>query len=81
MALTQSSSEYYFTPAGTLECVAPAGGVNWAAAQEGAEATFFHVFFTVFSCFFSLVGFCDFYLLSAFSEFIEILIFLCLNIF
>jgi hypothetical protein len=42
--LTAHRGESYFAPAGALECVAPAVGVNWAAAQEGAKATCFHVF-------------------------------------
>jgi hypothetical protein len=74
--IDQGGGESYFAPVGALECIAPAGGANWAATQEGAEATCFRVFVFIFCgfflLFFSLVGFCDFYLVSAFSEFIGI---------
>jgi hypothetical protein len=74
MTMADRWGESYFAPMGALECVAPAGGANWAAAQEGAEATCFHVFcfFRFFPSSFLLVVFCDFYLVSAFSEFIGI---------
>jgi hypothetical protein len=65
---TQGKS--YLSPAGALECVVPAGGANWAAVQEGAEATCFRVFVFIFCGFlllFFTVGFCDF--LSGFSFF------------
>jgi hypothetical protein len=46
--------ESYLAPAGALECVAPAGGAVWAAAQE-ATVPFFFGFSTVFSLIFLLV--------------------------
>jgi hypothetical protein len=54
---------------------APAGGANWVAAQEGGGSDLFSCFcffFCGFFLLFLLVGFCDFYLVSAFSEFIGI---------
>jgi hypothetical protein len=62
--------EFYFAPAGALERVTPAGGANWAAAQEGAGIDFvfiFFVFFAIFSCFFLQIGFLRF--LSGFRFF------------
>jgi hypothetical protein len=67
--------ESNFVPAGALECVAPAGGANWAAAQERGGSDLFSCFcffFAVFPAIFYWLVFCDFYLVSAFSEFIGI---------
>jgi hypothetical protein len=35
----------YSAPTGALECVAPAGGSTWAAAQQGGAAQFALFFF------------------------------------
>jgi hypothetical protein len=68
--LLLSAGESYFAPAGALECVAPAGGTTWAAAQEGRKCPVFpvsNVFCGVFAAFFHWFGLCD--LINLFSVF------------
>jgi hypothetical protein len=68
----RDQGESYFVPAGALECVAPLGGANWAAAQEKGGSDLFSClcFFVVFS-FFYWLGFAIFIWFQLFLSLLE----------